>query len=104
MTVWLVIVGVGIGTFLFRATMFVLLDDRNLPAWTDRPLALVGPAAIGALVGGMVLTSEGRPGVAGLPELCSVVAAFATVRVCGDVSRGLFAGFAVLWALTWLGP
>jgi branched-subunit amino acid transport protein len=103
MTAWAVIVAVGIGTYLLRSAMFVVLGNRRLPAWTDRPLAFVGPAAIGALVGGMVLTDHGRFAPVGTAELVAVAGAFATVRRTGDVARGMIVGFPVLWALVALG-
>jgi branched-subunit amino acid transport protein len=102
-TPWLVIIAVGVGTYTFRAIMFVVLADRHLPAWTDRPLGFVAPGAIGALVGGMVLTSHGSFAPAGLAELCATTAAFVTVRRWGDVSRGLLVGFAILWTLSAFG-
>ena len=103
MTAWLVIAAVGLGTYGLRASMFVMLGDRQLPAWTERPLAYVGPAAIGALVGGMVLTSHGTFAPAGLAELVAVATSFEVVRRSGDVARGLLVGFPVLWALAAVG-
>jgi branched-subunit amino acid transport protein len=103
MNVWSVILAVGIGTYVLRSAMFVVVGNRELPAWTARPLAFVGPAAIGALVGGMVLTDHGRFAPAGTAELVAVAAAFITVRRTGDVARGMVVGFPVLWALIALG-
>jgi branched-subunit amino acid transport protein len=102
-TAWLVILAVGAGTYGYRAVMFALLGNRRLPAWTDRPLALVGPAAIGALVGGMLLTDHGTFDPAGWVELVAVVAAFVAVRRTGDVFHGLITGFALLWMLGAIG-
>ena len=59
MTAWLVICTVGLGTYAFRAVTFAIVSARGLPDWMDRPLAFVGPAALGALVGGMLLTAHG---------------------------------------------
>jgi branched-subunit amino acid transport protein len=68
----------------------------------DRPLAFVGPAALGALVGGMLFTAHGSAEVPALAEAGAAVAAFVTVRRTGNVARGLMVAFPVLWALTWL--
>jgi branched-subunit amino acid transport protein len=103
MSAWSVIIAVGVGTYVMRSAMFVVLGNQQLPAWTARPLAFVGPAAIGALVGGMVLTDHGRFAMAGTAELVAVAAAFVTVRRTGDVARGMLVGFPVLWALAALG-
>jgi len=60
MTTWLVIAAVAIGTYVLRASMFVVLGGRTLPAWTERPMALIGPAAVAALVTSIVATGGGR--------------------------------------------
>jgi branched-subunit amino acid transport protein len=103
MTPWLVIGAVGLGTYLFRSVMFVVLGDRRLPAWTERPMALVDPAAIGALLGGMLLTHHGRFDPAGPADLAAAVLAFAVVRRGGSVLRGILVGFALLWILALVG-
>ena len=102
MTVWLVIFAVGLGTYLFRAVMFAAVGAHALPAWTDRPLAFVGPAALGALVGSMLLTSGGSAHLAALPEAAAATAAFLTVRRTGNVAHGMAVAFPVIWTLTWL--
>ena len=103
MTAWLVICAVGLGTYAFRAVTFAVVSARGLPDWTGRPLAVVGPAALGALVGGMLLTAHGSAEVPALAEAGAAAAAFLTVRRTGNVARGLMVSFPVLWALTWLG-
>ena len=100
MTAWLVVVLVGLGTYGFRALTFGIVGERGLPAWTGRPLSFVGPAAIGALVGGMLLTAHGQVEFAGLAELVASVAAFVTVRRTGNVLHALVVGFPVLWLLS----
>lgn len=77
--------------------MFALVGPRHLPAWTDWPLALVGPAAIGALVGGMLPTNRSGFDPADWTEIIAVTVAFVVVRRSGDVFGGLVAGFACLW-------
>ena len=103
MTAWLVICAVGLGTYAFRAVTFAIVSARGLPDWMDRPLAFVGPAALGALVGGMLLTAHGSAEIPALAEAGAAAAAFVAVRRTGNVARGLLVGFPVLWALTWLG-
>ena len=102
MTAWLVIVAVGLGTYAFRATAFAVVGSRSLPTWTERPLAYVGPAALGALVGAMLLTSNGRPDVPGLAEAAAAAAAFVTVHRTGNIARGILVAFPVLWLVAGL--
>jgi branched-subunit amino acid transport protein len=103
-TAWLVICAVGLGTYAFRAVTFAVVSARGLPAWAQRPLAFVSPAALGALIGGMLLTSHGTAELPALAEAGAAVAAFVTVRRTGNIARGLAIGFVVLWLLAWLSP
>ena len=63
-----VIVAIGLGTYLLRASMFLVVGRRSLPAWVDQPLALVGPAAIAALIGSMLFTDHGHIQAAPIPR------------------------------------
>ncbi len=103
MTAWLVIAAVAAGTYAFRTVTFVLLGSRQLPSWTDRPFAVLAPAAIAALVASMVLTDHGRLDPVGLPEACSLVAVLIVVSRNGSIGRGMVIGFATLWALSAVG-
>lgn len=102
MTAWLVICAVGLGTYALRAVTFAIVSERGLPAWAERPLTFVSPAAIGALVGGMLLTAHGSASVPALAEAAAATAAFVTVHRTGNIARGILVGFPVLWGLGWL--
>jgi branched-subunit amino acid transport protein len=101
-TAWIVILAVGVGTYALRAMTFAMVGARGLPEWTHRPFAYVGPAALGALVGGMLLADHGHADLPGLAETAAVAAAFVTVRRGGNVARGILVGFVVLWTFAWL--
>lgn len=103
MTAWLVILAVGLGTYAFRAVMFAIIGGRGMPSWANRTLAYVGPAALGALIGTMLLTRGEQPAVPGLAETAAATCAFATVRFTESVARGIAVAFPVLWVLAWLG-
>ena len=98
-----VILTVGLGTYLLRASMFVVLGGRTPPQWIEAPLAYVGPAGIAALVGAMLLTSNGHAGVGSTPAVVAAVAAFVLVRRTGNVMHAFAVGMPVFWALTVLG-
>lgn len=103
MTAWFVILAVGLGTYSFRAVMYAVIGGRGMPGWADRPLTFVGPAALGALVGSMLLSRGEHPDLPGLAEAVAAVCAFATVRLTGNVALGIAAAFPVLWVLAGLG-
>jgi uncharacterized membrane protein len=48
--VWAVVVLVGVGTVLFKAVGPVLLGGRALPPHVARPIELLAPAVLAALV------------------------------------------------------
>mgnify|MGYP000597371168 CR=1 FL=1 len=45
------------------AVTFAIVSARGLPDWMDRPLAFVGPAALGALIGGALMSAIDERGV-----------------------------------------
>jgi branched-subunit amino acid transport protein len=99
MTPWIVILAVGLGTYLLRVSMFVALGSRSLPRWTTAPMALVAPAAIAALVASLLFTSGDRIAVAPAAELVAVTAGFLAVRRSGNVMHAFLVGLPVMWVL-----
>jgi branched-subunit amino acid transport protein len=100
---WLVIAGVAVGTYALRVSMVVALAGRELPAWTDRPMRLVGPAAVAALVAMMLLVSDGSRDPAPTAELVASAVGFAAVRRTGNLMHAFVAGLPVYWLLHALG-
>jgi branched-subunit amino acid transport protein len=49
-SVWLSVLAVGAATIVFKATGPVLLGRRQLPVWLARPVGLLAPAVLAALV------------------------------------------------------
>ncbi len=103
MTALLVFAAIGVGTYVIRSSMFVVLGDRALPAWLDQTMVLVGPAAIAALVASAAFTSQGRIEALPLSELLAIAAGFLVVRRTGNVLHALLVGFPTMWALALLG-
>ena len=103
MTALIVFVALGIGTYLIRASMFVALGDRTLPAWIEQAMGFVGPAAIAALVASAAFTSAGRVGALPIGQLAAIAVGFLVVRRTGNVLHALTVGFPVLWILAALG-
>jgi branched-subunit amino acid transport protein len=99
MNAWIVILAVGAGTYLFRASMFVVLGQRSLPAWTTTPMGLVAPAAVAALVASLLFTSGGQIEAVPAAEIAAVVVGFLAVRRSGNVMHAFVAGMPVFWIL-----
>lgn len=103
MTAWIVILAIGLGSYALRAVMFVLVADRSVPARVDDALALVGPAAVAALIATMTLTNAGQVDALPAAELAAIVAGFLATRRTGNVMHAFTVGLPVLWVLTALG-
>ncbi|KPP86700.1 MAG: putative membrane protein [Rhodobacteraceae bacterium HLUCCO07] len=54
-TIWIVIAGLGIGSFFLRFVFLGVIGNRPLPAWILRHLRYTAVAVIPALVAPMVL-------------------------------------------------
>lgn len=103
MSTWFVIVAVAAGTYALRASMFVVVGTHGLPRWSERPMALVGPAAIAALVASMMVIADGTLVAPALSELLATAAAFVAVRRTGNVMHAFTFGLPVFWAATAIG-
>jgi branched-subunit amino acid transport protein len=97
MSTWIVLLAVSIGTYALRASMFVILGGRVLPAWTERPMTFVAPAAIAALTISMLFTHDQTVDPAPLRELAAVAAGFVAVRRTGNVMYAFVVGLPVFW-------
>ncbi len=104
MRVWLVFIIGGIGTYLTRASFFLLSPDLELPSWSRRALKYVAPAVFAAIVFPPVLGDDGLAGVA-RPDarlLAAVVAGLVAYRF-RNIAVVLVVGMATLWGLQALG-
>jgi branched-subunit amino acid transport protein len=100
MTTWIVILAVAAGTYVIRASLFVGLTGRRLPAAVQSRLALAGPAAIATLIVSAIVSGRGG---ATAPEAVAALVAFLTVRRTGNVTHAFVVGMPVLWVSAALG-
>ena len=100
-TLWTVIIGLGVGSFLLRFTFLGFVGDRPLPDWLLRHLRYTAVAILPALVAPLVVYS----GEGGSTDFTRVLAALATLGV-GMWTRNVFAaigaGAVTLFALVYL--
>lgn len=102
MSTWIVLAMIGVGTYTMRVSMFVLLGGRTLPAWLDRPMAVVAPAAVASIVGAMTLTAHGRIDPIDPAQLMAVFAGFVVVRRSGNVMHAFAVGMPTMWTLQFI--
>ena len=101
-TIWLVIVALGVGTFLLRWSFLGVVGNRPVPEWAQRILRYTAVSVLPAMVAPLVLWPAAT---GGQPEPVRLLAAAATVGL-GVLTRNtlwaIIAGGTVLGLGTWL--
>jgi branched-subunit amino acid transport protein len=101
MTVWIVVLVAGAGSYLLRLSMIMAADRVRLPTRLDQVSALVAPAAFAALAatGVAEATRAAGVGLAPAPLIATAVAVLAVART-GSPRAALLAGMPTLWLMT----
>ncbi|WP_372802264.1 AzlD domain-containing protein [Paracoccus seriniphilus] len=102
LNIWIIIIALGIGTFLIRWSFLGALGDRELPGWVLRMLRYTPVAVLPALVAPLVLWPAANDGQ---PEPARMAAATATVMVgllTKNVILAIAAGAITLFGLLYL--
>lgn len=101
-TFWLVVVVLGVGTYLIRFSFLGLLGNRPLPIWLIRALRYTAVAVLPALVAPAVLWP---PATGGTPDPLRLLT-IAVTLMAGLVTRSMIgaiaAGGIAFYALPWL--
>lgn len=101
MKIWFVVVLAGIGTYLIRVSGILLFrNEDRIPPLVKRALRMIGPAAMGAIVGNALFLDEGSWRPFGAWHIAALVAVAAAVwkRNLGLTMLAGAAAFAVLLA------
>lgn len=101
MTTWLAIVGVGLLTFLTRASFIIFADPHKFPHAFRVALGFVPPAVLAAIVVPGLLLPNGTfdPSLANPRWIAGLVAILVAARTRNTVAT-LAAGMATLWLVT----
>lgn len=101
-TIWIIIIGLGLGSFALRFTFPGLVGSRKIPDWLLRHLRYTAVAMLPALVAPLVVWPSATGGAADLPR---TIAALVTI-MAGLVTKSFFvaiaAGAATLYGLLYL--
>jgi branched-subunit amino acid transport protein len=96
MTAFLVMVVVGVGTYLSRSIFILALARRRIPDAVLVALQFVAPAVLAALVVALLIDDEGGVGI-GVPEAVAFLAGgLAAYRTRNHIVT-LFAGMGMFW-------
>lgn len=101
-TLWIVIVGMAVGSFALRFVFIGLVGDRPMPAWLLRHLRYTAVAILPALVAPLVLWPPATGGATDLPRLLAGLATVAAGALTRNVFAAMFAGAGTLYGLLYL--
>lgn len=101
--IWLVILILGIGTYLIRFSFLGLIGGKDLPQWVLRHLRYTAVAILPGLVAPMVLWPAATGGEVDPARLSAALVTFAvgilTRNVIAAITLGGLTLFGMIWAL-----
>ena len=102
-TIWVVILGLGFGTFLIRFSFLGIIGGRELPEWCLRHLRYVATAVLPGLIAPLVLWPDATNGDTDPARLVAALIAFAIGYRLNSVIGAALGGMLTLYAMQyWL--
>lgn len=101
-TLWIVIIGMAVGSFALRFVFIGLVGSRAMPQWVLRHLRYTAVAMIPALVTPLVIWPSATGGEPDLPRMSAAAVTLVVGLWTKNVLAGIAAGAATLYLLLWL--
>lgn len=101
-TIWIIIIGLAVGSYLLRFTFIGLVGDRPMPPWLLRHLRYTAVAIIPALIAPLVVWPSATDGQPDLPRMAAAAVALTVGYVTKNVLAAIFTGAATLYGLLYL--
>lgn len=101
-TLWTVIIGLGIGSYALRFTFLGIVGDRPMPAWLLRHLRYTAVAMLPALVAPQVVWPAATGGQTDLPRIAAAVVTLVVGLMTKNVLAAIFSGAGTLFGMLWL--
>lgn len=100
MGAWLIIVAIGLGTYLTRLSFVAVFGRFGVPSWLALPLRYVGPAVLAALVAPAVIAPNDAIDMSsGNPRFFAAAVAVLVALRTKSVAWTIVAGMGALWLL-----
>ena len=96
-TIWIVIIFLGIGTFLIRYSFLGILGGRDLPDWVLRHLRYVPVAVLPGLIAPLVVWPEATGSALDPVRLSAAAAALLIGALLRSTLGAIFGGMGVLY-------
>lgn len=100
--IWIIILALGIGTFVVRFSFLGILGDRALPAWLLRHLRYTAVGILPAMVTPLVLWPQATDGQMETSRIAAAVLALAVGLWTKSAIWAIAVGMATLWGFGWL--
>lgn len=102
LTIWVVILVLGIGTFLIRWSFLGALGSRDLPGWVLRMLRYTPVAVLPALVAPLVMWPAATGGEPDAARLAAAAATMGAGMLTKNVILAILAGAITLFGLPYI--
>ncbi|MGY9071355.1 MAG: AzlD domain-containing protein [Acidimicrobiales bacterium] len=100
MTYFLVVLVVGLSTFVSRSVFILTLADRELPDLAITAMRYVAPAVLAALVASLLVGDDGLSGLGPSPETFALAITGLIAWKWKNTLLTLALGMSALWILT----
>lgn len=101
-TLWIVIIGLALGSFALRFVFIGFVGDRPLPPWLLRHLRYTAVAILPALVTPLVIWPAATNGEPDPARLAAAAVTLVVGFLTKNVLAAIFSGAATLYALLYL--
>ncbi|MBW4710562.1 AzlD domain-containing protein [Roseobacter sp. YSTF-M11] len=101
-TLWVVIIGLGIGSYFLRFAFLGIVGDRPMPSWLLRHLRYTAVAMLPAMVAPLVVWPAATGGEADLPRMTAAVVTLCVGLATKNVLAAIFSGAATLFGMLFL--
>ncbi|MCE8009213.1 AzlD domain-containing protein [Aestuariivita sp.] len=101
-TTWIVIIGLGVGSYCLRFVFLGLVGDRAMPEWVLRHLRYTAVAILPALVAPLILWPDATGGELDPARLSAAAATVGVGLVTRNVFAAVGAGAATLYGMLYL--
>ncbi|WP_171234977.1 AzlD domain-containing protein [Ruegeria sp. HKCCA6837] len=101
-TMWIIIVGLAIGSYALRFTFIGLVGDRPMPPWLLRHLRYTAVAILPALITPLVVWPSATGGQPDIPRMSAAAVALLVGLISKNVLAAIFSGAATLYGLLYL--
>lgn len=101
-TMWIIIVGLAVGSFALRFVFIGFVGDRPMPPWLLRHLRYTAVAILPALVAPLVVWPSATDGQPDLPRMAAAAIALTVGLITKNVLAAIFSGAGTLYGLLYL--